>query len=56
LLAWLERDIVEHGLPWAAIRTALHADERGSLAGSPQLLPQMISIRFGDLRRHSTAA
>jgi DNA primase len=32
LLAWLERDIVEHGpRPWAAIRTALAADD--SLAG-----------------------
>jgi DNA primase len=33
LVAWLERDIVEHGpRPWAAIRAALSADEASSAA------------------------
>jgi DNA primase len=33
LVAWLERDIVEHGArPWAAIRTALAADDAAAAA------------------------
>jgi DNA primase len=33
LVAWLERDIVEHGpRPWAAVRTALAGDEAAAAA------------------------
>jgi DNA primase len=53
LLAWLERDILEHGVrPWAALRVALADDEqlRGALA---QLAVDSddIDLDFNDLRR-----
>lgn len=53
LLAWLERDILEHGIrPWAALRAAMADDEhlRGSLA---QLASDRddIDLEFHDLRR-----
>ena len=42
LLAWLERDIVEHGArPWAAIRAALTADEA--------LAPALAALKVDDL-------
>ena len=47
LLAWLERDIVEHGArPWAAIRAALVADEA--------LAPALAALRIDDLDEFDT--
>jgi DNA primase len=41
LVAWLERDIVEHGpRPWAAIRTALAADDNAAAA--------LVALRLDD--------
>jgi DNA primase len=54
MLAWLERDIVEHGpRPWAAVRAALSADEaltRGEVAREV-VNADDFDADFADLRR-----
>jgi DNA primase len=53
LLAWLERDIVEHGArPWAAIRAALAADEAMGLALAALRIDELdeFDARPADLR------
>ncbi len=53
LVAWLERDIVEHGpRPWAAIRTALGADETAAAALAALRLDESeeFEASVGDLR------
>jgi DNA primase len=54
LLAWLERDIVEHGpRPWAAIRTALVADDAlaPAMAAREATNADDFDADFADLRR-----
>jgi DNA primase len=54
LLAWLERDIVEHGpRPWAAIRTALVADDTlaPAMAEREATNADDFDADFADLRR-----
>ena len=49
LLAWLERDIVEHGpRPWAAVRTALAAEDSAAAA--------LGSLRLDDHEEFEAAA
>jgi DNA primase len=49
LLAWLERDIVEHGpRPWAAVRTALAAEEAAAAS--------LAALRLDDSEEFETAA
>jgi DNA primase len=53
LVAWLERDIVEHGArPWAAVRTALAEDEAASQAVAALRLDESDDFEAGpaDLR------
>jgi DNA primase len=53
LMAWLERDIVEHGpRPWASVRTALAADEGAARALAELHLDdsQEYEAAAGDLR------
>ncbi len=49
LVAWLERDIVEHGpRPWAAVRTALAAEEAAAAS--------LAALRLDDSEEFETAA